>query len=412
MVDGDAGLADPLRLPCGAVLRSRIAKSAMSDSLADGTGDATEEQAALYRRWAEGGIALSIVGEVQGDPSALENPGNLVLNAGSDVRALKKMTAAATAGSAHLWAQLGHAGALAHPGVGRRVGPSALSLDGLRCSAMTVDEIEALPALFAETARIARSVGFTGVQVHAAHGFLLSQFLSPLFNRRDDAWGGSLENRLRLPRAVLHAVRKAVGPDFPVGFKINATDGLEGGLSVEDSLAAIRSIDADGIDLLEISEGTYFPGAPSSSDGDGGGVHAFCREVRRTIPAPVMAAGGFKTGAQAFDALKQGTVDVVGVARAAVLDPELGRHWLGGTGPDPAFPRFPSPVPSGGITAWYTLRIAAIAEGREVAFDATPVEALALMRDRDKERAPRWRARFALPEPAARHKGEARVRFI
>ncbi|MEQ8394883.1 oxidoreductase [Thalassobaculum sp.] len=401
MVDGDAWLADPLRLPCGAVLRSRIAKPAMSDSLADGTGDATGEQAALYRRWAEGGIALSIVGEVQGDPTALENPGNLVLHAGSDVRALEKMTAAATAGGAHLWAQLGHAGALAHSGVGRRVGPSALSLDGLQCSAMTVDEIEALSARYAETARIAISVGFTGVQVHAAHGFLLSQFLSPLFNRRDDAWGGSLENRLRLPRAVLHAVREAVGPDFPVGFKINAADGLEGGLSVEDSLAAIRSIDADGIDLLEISEGTYFPGAPSSSDGDGGGVHAFCRDVRRTISTPVMAAGGFKTRTQALNALEQGAVDVIGVARAAVLDPELGRNWLRGTGPDLAFPRFPRPVPAGGITAWYTLRIAAIAEGRDAAFDATPAEALALMRDRDAERAPRWRARFALPEPAA-----------
>lgn len=401
MTKGDAELADPLWLPCGAMLRSRIAKPAMSDGLAGGTGDATAEQAALYRRWAEGGIALSIVGEVQGDPSALENPGNLVMHEGSDVGALKKMTAAATTDGAHLWAQLGHAGALAHAGVGRRVGPSALSLDGFRCGAMTVEEIEALPARYAETARIARSAGFTGVQVHAAHGFLLSQFLSPLFNRRDDAWGGSLENRLRLPRAVVRAVRKAVGPDFPVGFKINATDGLEGGLAFEDSLAAIRSIKTEGIDLLEISEGTYFPGAPSSSDGDGGGVHAFCRDVRQTISTPVMAAGGFKTRAQALDALKQGTVDVVGVARAAVLDPELGRHWLSGTGPDPAFPRFPRPVPAGGITAWYTLRIAAIAASRDAAFDAMPAEALALMRDRDTERATRWRARFALSEPAA-----------
>ena len=397
MAESAAALADPLTLRCGAVLRCRIAKSAMSDSLGSGTGEATPEQAALYRRWAEGGLALSIVGEVQGDPHALENPGNLVLHADSDIDALREVTHGATGDGAHLWAQLGHAGALAHDGVGRRVGPSALALDGLTCDALAVQEIEALPARYAETARIAKAAGFTGVQVHAAHGFLLSQFLSPLFNRRGDLWGGSLENRMRLPLAVVDAVREAVGSGFPVGVKINATDGLAGGLTEGESLDAIRTLDARGVDLLEISEGTYFPGAPSSSEGDGGGVHGFCRRVRSEVAVPVMAAGGFKTRGQALAAISAGMVDVVGAARGFVLDPELPRHWLEEPGEDPAFPRFTGPLPPGGITAWYTMRIAALAAGAQADYDHTPETALAAMTARDLDRANRWRKSFGRP---------------
>lgn len=369
----------------------------MSDSLGSGDGDATPEQSALYERWAEGGIALSIIGEVQGDPHALENPGNLVLHPGCDRPALGDLTRRATAEGAHLWVQLGHAGALAHDGVGRRVGPSALDLDGLTCGEMSVDEISALPARYAATATLAKEVGFTGVQVHAAHGFLLSQFLSPLFNRRSDGWGGDVEGRSRLLLDVVDAVRGAVGSSFPVGVKINATDGLDGGLSEDDSLAVIRALDRRGIDLLEVSEGTYFPGAPSSSEGTGGGVYGFCRRVRQAVSVPVMAAGGFKRRAQAQAALSDGTVDVVGTARAVVLDPQLGMHWISGTAGDPDFPRFPSPLPPGGITAWYTMRIAALAARNEPDYDLTPDTALTAMAERDRERAARWIARFGPP---------------
>ncbi|MDF1792796.1 MAG: oxidoreductase [Thalassobaculaceae bacterium] len=392
-----AALSDALTLPCGAVLRCRIAKPAMSDSLGSGAGDATPEQARLYQRWAAGGAALSIVGEVQGDPHALENPGNLVLHAGGDMDALRDVTRRATASGAHLWAQLGHAGALAHAGIGRRVGPSSLSLDGLTCAEMPVGEIEELPARYAATARIAKAVGFTGVQVHAAHGFLLSQFLSPLFNRRSDIWGGALDNRMRLLLTVVDAVRAAVGSDFPVGVKINATDGLAGGLSNQESLAAIRVLARQGIDLLEVSEGTYFPGAPSSSESEGGGVHGFCRRVRAAVPVPVMAAGGFKTRVQAVAALEGEIVDVVGVARGLVLDPDLPRAWTDGVDEDPTFPRFAGPLPEGGVTAWYTMRIAALAAHTEVGYDLKPQTALAAMAERDRERAGRWVARFGDP---------------
>lgn len=180
----------PLRLPCGAELKNRLAKSAMSDSLGNGAGDSTPMQARLYERWALGGAAVSIIGEVQFDPHCAEKPGNIVLGPGCNRTALESLVTRGTTYGTHLWPQIGHAGALAHPPISAPRGPSALDHDGLQCAALTIDEIRALPSQFAQTARHARDIGFTGVQIHAAHGFLLSQFLSPLFNQRSDEYGG------------------------------------------------------------------------------------------------------------------------------------------------------------------------------------------------------------------------------
>lgn len=164
----------PLELPCGAALKNRLAKSAMSDSLGDGRGDPTPAQIRLYERWAAGGAALSIVGEVQGDPAFAEKPGNLVLRPDSDAGAFRGLARAGAAHGARLWLQLGHAGAMADPRIGTPKGPSALELPGLSCAALTAAEIRALPGGFARTARLARDLGFGGVQIHAAHGFLLA----------------------------------------------------------------------------------------------------------------------------------------------------------------------------------------------------------------------------------------------
>ena len=211
----------PLVLPCGAVLKHRLAKSAMSDSLADGEGAPTAAQIRLYERWAQGGVALSIIGEVQVDPGFPEKPGNLVLGVGSDEQALKSLAEQASINGAHLWPQLGHAGALSHPPISRPRGPSALEVGELRCEGMSTDEVQELPDLFAISAANAMTAGFGGVQVHAAHGFLLSQFLSPLFNRRTDGYGGPVEARCRVVIEVINAVRAAVGSAFPIGIKIN-----------------------------------------------------------------------------------------------------------------------------------------------------------------------------------------------
>ena len=176
-------LAQTLTLPCGATLKNRIAKSAMSDSLGDGAGNPTDDQIRLYKRWAEGGLALSIIGEVQATSHFAEKPGNLILSDQSDKDLLKRLAKAGATDDAHLWLQLGHAGAMADAPISTPKGPSALDLPGLACGVLSLDEIHALPAEFARTASLAKELGFGGVQVHAAHGFLLSQFLSPLFNK-------------------------------------------------------------------------------------------------------------------------------------------------------------------------------------------------------------------------------------
>ncbi|MEM9397188.1 MAG: oxidoreductase, partial [Pseudomonadota bacterium] len=200
-------LAQPLHLPCGVVLKNRIAKSAMSDSLGDGRGAPTKAQIHLYERWAEGGVGLSIIGEVQGTPDYAEKPGNLVLNAEADPAPFKALAAAGSTDNAQLWVQLGHAGAMADAPISRPKGPSALDFPELKCEALSLSEIKSLPGEFARTAALAKAFGFGGVEIHAAHGFLLSQFLSPLFNRRNDAYGGSLENRMRLLLETVERVR-------------------------------------------------------------------------------------------------------------------------------------------------------------------------------------------------------------
>jgi 2,4-dienoyl-CoA reductase-like NADH-dependent reductase (Old Yellow Enzyme family) len=390
-----AALFRPLELPCGAVLKNRIAKSAMSDSLGDGRGDPTDTQIRLYRRWAEGGVAVAIVGEVQGDPRAAEKPGNLVLRPESDRARFEALAGAGAANGARLWLQLGQAGAMTHPPIGQPKGPSALELPGLTCAALTLAEVQALPAEFARTAALAKSLGFGGVQVHAAHGFLLSQFLSPLFNRRDDAYGGGIAGRMRLVLEVVEAVRAAVGPDFPVALKLNATDQLEGGLAEDEALEVVAALDGLGLDLLDISGGTYFPGAKSASDGAGKGPYFldFAKRARERTAMPLMATGGFKTLQQAGEAVAEGHVDMVGLARALALDPALPKGWRDGTKGDPAFPRFAAP-PEGGVTAWYTMRLAELGEDREAEPAPDLEAAMRAYLERDAARVPLWNARF------------------
>lgn len=357
-------LAQPITLPCGATLKNRIAKSAMSDSLGDGAGDPTDDQVRMYERWAKGGLALSIIGEVQGTPHFAEKPGNLILNGQSDRDLFERLAKAGASDSAQLWLQLGHAGAMADPGISTPKGPSALDLPGLTCGALTLDEIHALPAEFACTASLAKELGFSGVEIHAAHGFLLSQFLSPLFNQRDDAYGGSLQNRMRLLLEVIEAVRGAVGPEYPAGIKLNATDQLEGGFAEDEALEVIAAVDKTAIDLIDISGGTYFPGAASSSDRAGSGAYflEFAGRARQKTNIPLMVTGGFKTLAQAESAIFGGKADLIGLARALVVDPELPSFWLSGQRGEPPFPRFKNP-PEGGVTAWYTMQITQNAKG-------------------------------------------------
>ena len=391
-----AVLGKPIALPCGAILKNRLGKSPMSDSLADGGGNPTEEQIRLYERWAKGGVAVSFIGEVQGDPRFPERPGNLVLGAHSNQNLLQLFSSRALIDGAHLWPQIGHAGALSHLPISQPKGPSALDIEDLQCAGMSIDEIQELPAMYAKTALHAKSVGFSGVLIHAGHGFLLSQFLSPLFNHRSDGYGGSIEARCRIVLEVVKQVRRAVGPSFPVGIRINSTDQLEGGLTEVDALEVVRLLDQTSIDLIDISGGTYFPGAKASSEGTSQGPYFldFARLARGVTKVPLMLTGGFKRREQAVNAVVSGAVDMVGLARAMVLNPRLADTWLNEEGSDPVFPRFESVIP-GGITAWYTMRLTALGEDRENVFSLDLPSAIRMYDKRDAQRCITWREQFS-----------------
>ena len=392
-------LGRPLELSCGVRLKNRLVKSAMSDSLGDGEGNPTEAQVRLYERWAEGGAALSLIGEVQADPRYPERPGNLVLASDADVQAMHVLARRGSGDGAQIWPQLGHAGALSHVPVSRPKGPSALDIEGIRCEGMSRDDIRELPGTYARAAKLAKRAGFGGVQIHAAHGFLLSQFLSPLFNRRTDAHGGSIEGRFRIIHDVIDAVRQAVGVSFPVGVKINSTDRLVGGMTEGDALQVVRMLDRTSVDLVDISGGTYFPGAASSSDdrsSSGPYFIEFAKRAKEVTAIPIMATGGFATRDQARDAVEKGCVDAVSLARAMVLNPMLARAWLSEDGGDPEFPAFDAP-PRGGVTAWYTMRLTALGEDDESRFDLSAASALEAYEARDAQRCARWRKRFLQP---------------
>ena len=388
-------LGSSIELPCGVILKNRLAKAPMSDSLGNGEGDPTITQIRLYERWAEGGVSLSIIGEVQGDPRFPEKPGNLVLGLNTSQKAMQLLSKRAMVEGAHLWPQLGHAGALSHLPISQPKGPSALSIGDFKCAGMSIDEVKELPHLFARTAVHAMTAGFSGVQLHAAHGFLLSQFLSPLFNRRNDEYGGSIEARCRLMIEVVNEVRKAVGPTFPIGIKINSTDKLEEGLTQNDALEALRLLDQTSIDLIDISGGTYFPGAEASSDGSSGEPYFldFARRAKEVTKVPLMVTGGFKKRKQAVNAVASGAVDIVGIARAMVLNPQLANIWLTDDGGDPDFPKFKS-APPGGITAWYTMRLQALGEDSENEFSLDLPSALRIYEERDAKRSLKWKNKF------------------
>ena len=390
-------LFNPLKLPCGVILKNRIVKSAMSDSLGDGTGHPTPEQNRLYQRWAEGGLAAAIIGEVQGSAGYAEKPGNLVLDEASDLARFRALAQQGSENDTLLWLQLGHAGALAYSPTSDPKGPSALDLPGLSCAEMPLAEIRQLPSAFAKTARRAQQAGFGGVQIHAAHGFLLSQFLSPLFNQRSDEYGGAIVNRMRLLLASIEATRAAVGSEFPIAVKLNSSDQLEGGFDEHDALDVVAALDQSSVDLIDISGGTYFPGAKAASDGTRQGPYFmdFAKRARALTSKPLMLTGGFKTRTQAEDAVASGVVDIVGLARALALEPSLPNLWKADQKLAPDFPRF-SDAPEGGITAWYTMRLTEIGADQETSDVGDLGQAIRDYDARDKTRTEVWIRHFGM----------------
>jgi len=339
-------LTQTLRLPNGSVLRNRLAKAAMSETLATYANRPTPKLVELYRRWAASGIGLLITGNVMIDRRALGEPGNVVIEDEADLPALRQWARAATDQGAAIWVQLNHPGKQATKGLNAgTIAPSAVPFrEDMQAlfetpREATSAEIEDIIKRFGHSAAICKKAGFSGVQIHGAHGYLVNQFLSPHHNRRSDEWGGSAEKRRRFVLAVYEEIRRKVGRDFPVGIKLNSADFQRGGFSEEESLATMQALVDAGIDLIEISGGTYeapaMSGAVQSPQKASTAAREayfleFAEKARASLKAPLMVTGGFRSAAGMNAALRSGALDVIGMARLLAIDPEAPTALLRG----------------------------------------------------------------------------------
>lgn len=345
-------IADPISLPCGVRLKNRLAKAAMTEGLADETNRSTRRLETLYRRWATGGAGLLLTGNVQIDRRYLERPGNVAIDGPQDasaMRALEAFAASSTGTGAEIFVQLSHAGRQTPIYVNKSpVAPSAAPLDlpGGQFGApraLQADEIEDVVQRFAFAASICKAAGFAGVQIHGAHGYLISEFLNPNANSRTDEWGGSLDNRARLLLRVVAAVRAKVGSGFPVAVKLNSADFQKGGFSFDECLQVIEWLNEEGIDFLEISGGSYEQ--PKMMDIEGtqpaeeqrASTKAreayflqYAEEASRVAKMPLMVTGGFRSRAAMDAALTSGAADLVGIARPMCVDPDVCAKLLSG----------------------------------------------------------------------------------
>lgn len=338
----DARLAQPLALARGPQLPNRIAKSALSEALGTVDNRVTPELVRLYRRWGAGGAGLLITGNVMVDRRALGEPGNVVVEDERDLLMLQQWASAATARGTRVWMQINHPGKQAPRGMNREnVAPSAVGFGEKLAPffpvprALTNAEIEDIVTRFGTTAAVAQKAGFNGVQIHGAHGYLVSQFLSPHHNRRDDAWGGSAAKRRRFVSEVFKEMRRRVGDAFPVGIKLNSADFQRGGFTEAESRGVIKALAKAGIDLIEISGGTYEEPAmqglrKASTVAREAYFLEFAEQLRQDVSVPLMVTGGFRSRRGMEGALATGAMDLVGLGRIFAIEPEAPLRLLAG----------------------------------------------------------------------------------
>jgi 2,4-dienoyl-CoA reductase-like NADH-dependent reductase (Old Yellow Enzyme family) len=340
-----------LNLPNGQTAGNRIAKAAMEENLADRDQAPSRELFRLYQAWAEGGAGLLLTGNVMIDRRAMTGPGGVVLEDERHLDRFRQWAEIARSGGAQVWVQLNHPGRQTFANMGQQaLAPSAVALEMGSFSKlfsepkpMTEDDIEEVIQRFAKSAALAEKAGFTGVQIHAAHGYLLSQFLSPLTNRRTDRWGGSLENRARLLLSVIEAIRQAVSPQFCVAVKLNSADFQRGGFDTDDARQVIEWLNEQPIDLLELSGGSYEAPAMQGEARDGRTLarEAFFLEMATELASvarmPVMVTGGIRRLPVVEQVLDSG-IAMAGIATALAIEPNLVKHWREGRNSEPQLP--------------------------------------------------------------------------
>jgi 2,4-dienoyl-CoA reductase-like NADH-dependent reductase (Old Yellow Enzyme family) len=334
-------LFSPLRLRSGRELRNRVAKAAMEENMAGSSQLPDERLISLYRRWGAGGAGLLITGNVMVHAEALTGPGGVVADERSPLEPFMRWAEAGKSGGATMWMQINHPGRQVQARMsGVAWAPSPVKLEVSRRFgeplAMTEQQITATVERFATSASLAQRAGFDGVEVHAAHGYLLSQFLSPRVNKRIDRWGGTLRNRARLLLEVLRAVRAAVPSSFTVAVKLNSADFQRGGFEVQDAEKVIAMLEPLGVDLVELSGGSYespaMAGRPADDRTKAREAYflELASDLAKTSPLPLMLTGGITRRETAEQVLSSG-VEVVGMATAIAVTPELPNRWRQGS---------------------------------------------------------------------------------
>ena len=342
-------------LPCGQVIKNRICKAAMTERIAKGNNLAHQGHANLYDRWADGNIGISLTGNVQVDRRNLEGPANVAIdknNYKEQFDALKAWSKAGTKNNTQLWMQISHAGRQTPGEINSS--PMAPSDIGLKIpgknfgtpTPMTEENILDVIDRFVFTAKIARDTGFTGVQFHSAHGYLLSEFLSPDINNRTDAWGGSIENRTRIHLEIIKRCRQEVGEDFPISVKLNSADFQKGGFSPNESIKVAQMLENAGVDIIEISGGTYeqpkLIGVEASINAKRSEKRKestiareayfleYAQDIRKAVSIPLMVTGGFRTREGINDALQSNVCQIVGIGRPLCADPYCIKKMISG----------------------------------------------------------------------------------
>ncbi|WP_299682464.1 NADH:flavin oxidoreductase/NADH oxidase family protein [uncultured Tenacibaculum sp.] len=333
-------ILEEFELPCGVIIKNRIAKAAMTERLANKKQHATKAISDLYQHWSSNGAGLLISGNILVDKRYKEASANIVLEDESGIAALQEVTKIATQNNTQFWAQINHAGRQSSIfSTFKPIAPSAIQLKKLmlfaKPKAMSLDEIKDVENRYVNTAILAKKAGFTGVQIHAAHGYLLSQFLSPKTNKRQDGYGGHIENRARLLFDIVKRVRQTLGGDFPISVKLNSADFQRGGFNEEDAMFVIKKLERLKIDLLEISGGTYENIVFLTERYERESTRKreayfldFAKKIKSETTLPIMVTGGFRSQKFCNDVLANKELEMIGFARPFITDSNFPKAFL------------------------------------------------------------------------------------
>lgn len=336
--------ATPITLPCGVVLKNRFTKSAMSENMATKDHYPGLEFYNSYKRWSKGGVGLCISGNVMVDSRHRGEPNNVVIEKGlNNHNELKAWAKASENTQTQIWLQLNHPGKQTPKFLTKQpVAPSAVPLKSpldrmFNCpKELTENEIQNIIERFAYAAKVAKETGFAGVQIHGAHGYLVSQFLSPLHNQRADSWGGCIENRIKFVQQIYLKIREVVGNKFPIGIKLNSADFSKGGFTHEEAIYVTTKLSELGIDLIEISGGSYekttMMGTPIKDSTKKREAYfiEYAKDIKKNIKCPLVVTGGFRTSKFMKESLENNELDLIGLGRSICINPDLPNQIMSG----------------------------------------------------------------------------------